>query len=320
MSQDPIRLGTISEVNELLLTRHKLEQSATSLHTRKWMGNLMVSEFGADRELSTIGRREAQDLINRLRSREMAPASIREVLSHLRKLHDLASEEAGLLPDDPYKSLRFPRVNNQRDRVMTEEEEARLKAVMKPRHFAVVQLAVHTGLRRLELWCLRPEDIQFFSRTVENGPLGKPAQELVGVAKVVTSKTGKGRVTPLNRVAAAIARYFAERGEGYLLGGKADQTRFSRCNVAGSFVTEQFKPALKEAGIEGLRWHDLRHTCASRALRNGARLEEVQQLLGHESITMTERYSHWEDSAVWSAANALASPTQNQQKPYNQAI
>jgi site-specific recombinase XerD len=297
-------LGTIAELCELSLQRHRLELSDTSLNSRRSLTRTVIAEFGADRDLGTIGRREAQEFLNRLRQR-LKPASIRSILSFLRKLHALACEERDLMVDDPFKGVRSPRPNNARNRVLSEEEEARLRAIMDRKDFAVLQLAIYTGLRRLELFYLKPEDIQFFQRPVENPPLGRPAFELVGTAHVTTSKTGKGRVTPLNRVAAAICRYFVEQKTPWLLGGHERQTRKLRYGAACEFVSTKFKPACKKAGIEGLRWHDLRHTCASRALRNGARLEEVQQLLGHSSIVMTERYSHWEDRAIWSAANAL---------------
>lgn len=297
-------LGTIAELCELSLERHRLELSDTSLQTRRWASRVVTAEFGPERDLGTIDRREAQKFLNGLRQR-LKPATVRIIVSFMRKLHGLACEERDLLAEDPFKGLRLPKLNNARNRVLSEAEEAKLRSVMDRKDFAILQLAIHTGLRRLELWSLKPEDIQFFSRPVANPPLGRPAFELVGTARVVTSKTGKGRVTPLNRVAAAICRYFVEQKTPWLLGGREEQDRFHRFSAAKTFIDRRFLPACKKVGIENFHWHDLRHTCASRALRNGARLEHVQQLLGHSSIVMTERYSHWEDSAIWSAANAL---------------
>jgi len=47
-----------------------------------------------------------------------------------------------------------------------------------------------------------------------------------------------------------------------------------------------------EAGIKNFRWHDLRHTFASRLRMKGAPLEDIADLLGHKSLTMTRRYAH----------------------------
>jgi integrase len=57
-------------------------------------------------------------------------------------------------------------------------------------------------------------------------------------------------------------------------------------------VSRSFKTALRKAEIKDFRFHDLRHTSASHLLMRGASLKEVQEHLGHSSISMTERYAH----------------------------
>jgi integrase len=57
-------------------------------------------------------------------------------------------------------------------------------------------------------------------------------------------------------------------------------------------VQRSFRTALKKAGIENFRFHDLRHTSASWMMMKGANLKSVQEHLGHSSIKMTEKYSH----------------------------
>ena len=53
-----------------------------------------------------------------------------------------------------------------------------------------------------------------------------------------------------------------------------------------------FDDAVAEAQIKNFRWHDLRHTFASRLRMNGAPLEDIADLLGNKSLTMTRRYAH----------------------------
>ena len=50
--------------------------------------------------------------------------------------------------------------------------------------------------------------------------------------------------------------------------------------------------AFKQAGIEGFHWHDLRHTFAARLVMADVNLRTVQELLGHKTMAMAERYSH----------------------------
>ena len=63
--------------------------------------------------------------------------------------------------------------------------------------------------------------------------------------------------------------------------------------------------ARQRAGLEGLRIHDLRHSFASFAINAGRSLYEVQQLLGHRSSTMTQRYAHLANDTLLAATNAV---------------
>ena len=75
---------------------------------------------------------------------------------------------------------------------------------------------------------------------------------------------------------------------------------------AQNIVNRQFKPLLKRAGLPDIRWHDLRHTCATLLLGRGVHPKLVQHLLGHASITMTlDRYSHWIPSMGRHAADGM---------------
>ena len=63
---------------------------------------------------------------------------------------------------------------------------------------------------------------------------------------------------------------------------------------AQNIVNRYFKSLLRRAELPNIRWHDLRHTCATLLLGRGVHPALVQHLLGHASITMTlDRYSHW---------------------------
>jgi integrase len=63
---------------------------------------------------------------------------------------------------------------------------------------------------------------------------------------------------------------------------------------AQNIVNRHFKPFPKQEGLPLIRWHDLRHTCATLLLGRGVHQKLVQHLLGHASITMTlDQYSHW---------------------------
>jgi integrase len=67
-----------------------------------------------------------------------------------------------------------------------------------------------------------------------------------------------------------------------------------------------FKPLLKRVGLERVRFHDLRHTCATLLLSRGVHPKFVQELPGHPSIAMTlDRYPHWIPSMGYQSARAM---------------
>ena len=70
-------------------------------------------------------------------------------------------------------------------------------------------------------------------------------------------------------------------------------------------IRTAFATALRRAGIERFRFHDLRHTAASHWTMRGASLKEVQELLGHQSITMTLRYAHLSPERLRTAVTRL---------------
>ncbi len=75
---------------------------------------------------------------------------------------------------------------------------------------------------------------------------------------------------------------------------------------AQNIVNRYFKPLLKRAGLPNIRWHDLRHTCATLLLSRGTHPKLVQHLLGHASIQLTlDRYSHWIPSMGRHAADGM---------------
>ena len=102
-----------------------------------------------------------------------------------------------------------------------------------------------------------------------------------------SAKSGRTRYIPLNAEALIALREWRsmhEVSESYVFpgkyGGRLDNVRAAWLRV------------LKEANIAKFRWHDLRHTFASRLVMKGVDLNTVRELLGHASYQMTLRYAH----------------------------
>ena len=76
--------------------------------------------------------------------------------------------------------------------------------------------------------------------------------------------------------------------------------------VKPNFITQHFEIVLKNHGLKKIRFHDLRHSCASLLYANGVSLRDIQEWLGHSDIGTTSNiYTHLDYSSKVSSANAI---------------
>jgi site-specific recombinase XerD len=75
---------------------------------------------------------------------------------------------------------------------------------------------------------------------------------------------------------------------------------------SNNFVKREFMPAIRAAEIHDFRWHDLRHTFASRLVMDGTDLRTVQELMGYKTIAMTMKYAHLSPGHKMDAVQRLA--------------
>ena len=71
-----------------------------------------------------------------------------------------------------------------------------------------------------------------------------------------------------------------------------DQTKYELWRTELTSIKTAWRMLMKRAGIKGLRFHDLRHTCASWLVQEGVDLYMVKKILGHSTIELTQRYAH----------------------------
>lgn len=146
-------------------------------------------------------------------------------------------------------------------------------------------MALHTGLRRGELFALNWNDVDF------NTP----------IITTPRTKSGETRWVPMNGLVTETLRNLPTRMRSeYVFTSKAGTPLKPQ-----NFINRGFGPALRRAAIEDFRWHDLRHTFASRLVMGGVDLRTVQELLGHKTIAMTVRYSHLSPGHLQVAVEAL---------------
>jgi integrase/recombinase XerD len=96
-----------------------------------------------------------------------------------------------------------------------------------------------------------------------------------------------------DRAARFIGEYLKRARPLLLRGGKSDRIFLSRAGpIDRKSVYKNLKGAALRAGVSGAKVHTLRHSFATHLLENGAGILDVKELLGHESVTTTEIYTH----------------------------
>ncbi len=219
------------------------------------------------------------------RIRKRLPATVNRELAFLKRVYNVAIAD-GLVEINPVQRVKLLRENNARTRYLTEEEEDKLQEKIAPVAWPVVAFAVHTGLRQSEQFNLRWENVDFRAGTIT----------------IPRSKHGGVRHVTMNATVRALLRVLPSRfRSAYVFPSETMQTP----QDARNFVNRVFSPALEKAGIQGLRWHDLRHSFASRLVMAGVDLRTVQELMGHKTMAMTLRYSHLSASHQLDAVERL---------------
>ncbi len=165
---------------------------------------------------------------------------------------------------------------------------------------ALYVLAITTGMRQGELLGLKWEDVDLEAGTVQ---VRRTLSTRVGKGfSFGPPKTAKGRRSiKLPEVAkGALGRHLSAQLEEKteLKGlwednGLVFTTRVGTPVGRQELVARSFKPLLSKAGLPDIRFHDLRHTCATLLLGKGVHVKFVQELLGHATISITlDTYSH----------------------------
>lgn len=167
--------------------------------------------------------------------------------------------------------VKKPALPNGRDRRLVGDEQERLLAAALASRSSeigpIIEIAIQTAARRGEIQNMRWENVNLETRT-----WFIPAPD---------TKTKVARTVPLNIRATEVLRAIPRRPDGYV---------WSIRRRDG--ITQAFSRVCKRAGIENLRFHDLRHEATSRLFEKGLNQMEVATITGHQSLAMLKRYTH----------------------------
>ena len=214
-----------------------------------------------------------------------APGNANHALSLLRQIMNFAIAR-GHIEKNPTQGIR-PNRRPRLTRFLSREEIARLHLVLDRQtrkgcreQADIIRLLLLTGCRRSEIVCLRWSEVRD------------------GALMLADGKTGP-RTVPLNSLARHILDRQPRGASAFVFPSPLDHTRPRHAHLR---IWYQIR---REAGIEDVRLHDLRHTFASQAVMNSIPVPIVSRLLGHSNVRMTLRYAHLADRDVEAAAERV---------------
>jgi integrase len=232
----------------------------------------------SDKRLSSITFADVQQYRRRIadlptmHGRQRSVSDINHHLSWLRRIFNVAIER-GLLNETPFKrgsSLINRAGETERARILSRDEEVRLLAACKSpsrrRLRQMIIIAIETGLRRGEITSLGWQDINLDDKFL--------------VVTSSNSKTLRSRIVPLSNRALQVFQEI--KGETI--------ARFDRLIFGKSNPKKAFRAACRDAGISGLRFHDLRHTAITRWLEAGISPTLAMKASGHSQFRTFLRY------------------------------
>lgn len=214
------------------------------------------------------------------RLQSVSGSTVNRDLDDLSAVLGHAHREWGMPGTNEARKVRRPPKGAPRRRVLLEGEEERLMEALvaqgrsphgrlqaecrNPWVKPAVQLAILTAMRRGELLSLRWDNIDPGNRT----------------ATLPITKNGDTRLVPLSRAAVAVLEGLPRCGNGRVF------------QLTSNALQKAFVRAVDRAGLSDLRFHDLRHTAATRMSRALPNVIELAAVTGHRDLRMLARYYH----------------------------
>ena len=253
--------------------RSQLDLYVFDKHIRPTFGKKLLTDISSE-DLDGWMTRQLDD--------GYKPATINKHSSMLNRMLNIAVQWA-YLDKNPFKGVVIKKlpIGDHIQRFLTLSEIKSLLSACKrsthPYLHLFVKLLLLTGARKSELRLAKWTSID----------------EQKGELFVAVSKSGRSRTIVLSKKALAVLEQIRLRSDALGMPITRDSWVFAnpRTHLPYTSLHIAFFKARESAGLNSVRMHDLRHTYASLLINNGASIYEVQQLLGHYNISMTERYA-----------------------------
>ena len=282
---DPGKNRFFEEMISKYLKEHSPKKAPTSCVRDKSLAAHLVKHFRGNTLSAITPKLIYQYKVKRL-AEKASPKTLNNELSLLGHAFNLAVREWEWVRENPVIKVSKEKGNNVIERWLTFEEEKALLAVCPEWLEEIVVFALNTGMRQGEILNLQWPMVDLFRKTLtilEQKNKGKDTLPLNQNVLAVLKKRAKVRHIQNNFV------FYSQNGN------KIDARNLIRA----------FRSALEKAKIEKFRFHDLRHTWATRLIQAGVDIYTVQRLGRWKNISMVMRYAHHYAESLRSGAEVL---------------
>ena len=308
--RDPVKL-TVGEWLDIWVEEYLRSLKPASVTVYKNNVKNHIKPAMAAVKLAKLQPHTVQRFINGLDG--LSASSVRLAYKVLHQAMEKAVQ-LGYLPKNPASGAELPRVDQKEIKPLEDHQAAALLAAAKGGMMEqLVTVALFTGCRQSELLGLTWDCVDFDRGTLTiNKQLTRPDHRAAGL--FISPKNGKARIlTPAPSVLAALKERKRLQAEARLKAGPTWEdgaglvfTTETGAPLEQWRANQRFSSLVRKAGLEGVRFHDLRHTYAVNALRAGDDIKSVQGNLGHATAAFTlDRYAHFTEQMKQASADRM---------------
>ena len=297
---------TFNEIwTEFYQPQAKPNKAATSWKREESLCRLWIAPVIGSIPFSTISVFDLEKIRKNMTDKGLSPRSIQYAFATIRQVYNTAARLDVFKGENPIKKIKMPKIDNRRTRFLSDSEASRLLEILEKKNeqlHTIALLSLYCGLRAGEIINLEWTDIDFNE----------------GLILVRETKSGQNRhafmTNRIHNLLKKLKRQILPEQQLIFIaqnGGKLNE------------VSRLFNDAVSELelnkGIKDRRqkvvFHTLRHTFASWLVQRGTPLYTVAKLMGHSTLSMTERYAHLAPDNLRAAVSVLETdsniPTKN---------
>lgn len=283
----------------------KASVEETTYNGYKGVVNGRLADYFSEKNitLQDIKPKHIQEFYQYLLDEGLSGNTVKHYHANIRKALQYAMK-TDIILSNPADKVDLPKIEEYKPKFYTSDEvKTLLNEVIGTKLEIPVMIDCFYGFRRSEVIGLKWSAIDFEKDTITiNHTITQSNGKLIIRDKTKT-KSSK-RTLPLEPIVKSFLLELKEKQENNkkLCGNSYNQDYLEYICVdiiRPDYVTETFLKLLKKKNLKIIRFHDLRHTCASILLKNGANMKEIQAWLGHSNYNTTANlYAHLDTSSV----------------------